>query len=153
LTREEAHVIEQCPFRQFIFADRVGMMNTLPPTEKVQQLVRITLQGVIGEAAKGLVIEIPIDPVNLTSGCLLDDAINGNGSVEKRVREGRERSWSSRLQQRLKLASSATLHEEAIGIVCRRHLYSTGRYSFCPETARKILCRARTTVIGVGIER
>jgi hypothetical protein len=59
-------------------------MNTLPPTEKVQQLVRITLQGVISETAKGLVIEIPIDPVNLTFGCLLDDAIRATGLFRRR---------------------------------------------------------------------
>src|ERR1044071_6098178 len=51
------------------------MMNTLPPTEKVQQFVRITLQGMISEAANGLVIEILIDPANLASGRLHDDAI------------------------------------------------------------------------------
>jgi hypothetical protein len=52
LTGLESHIVEQCRFGEGIFGDRVGVMNTLPPTEKVQQLVRITLQGTFGQAAK-----------------------------------------------------------------------------------------------------
>ena len=81
LTRLESHIVEQCRFREGIFGDRVSAMNTLPPTEKVQQLVRITSQGMISQAAKGLVIEIPIDPVNLTSCCLHDDAVRASCRV------------------------------------------------------------------------
>ena len=81
LTGLESHIVQQCRFGEGIFGDRVGVMNTLPPTEKVQQLVRITLQGMIRQAAKGLVIEVLIDPVNLTSCRLLDDAIRTSCGV------------------------------------------------------------------------
>src|ERR1700734_761283 len=81
LTRQESHIIEQCRFREGIFSDRVRAMNTLPPTEKVQQLVGIALQGMISEAANGLVIEVLIDPVNLTSCCLHDHAVRTSRGV------------------------------------------------------------------------
>src|SRR5260370_40606785 len=58
-------------------------MNTLPATEKVQQLVRITAQGVVREAAEGFVVEIVIDPANLTSCCLHDDAIRATCLVRR----------------------------------------------------------------------
>src|SRR5260370_40175148 len=77
-------------------------MNTFPPTEKVQQLVRITSQGVVREAAKGFVIEVLIDPANHTSCRLYDDAIwassrvgGGLGSNTKRhARAASSRAWN-----------------------------------------------------------
>src|SRR5260370_41994420 len=79
-------------------------MNTLPPTEKVQQLVRITFQGVIRQAAKSLVIEILINPIDLTSCRLYDDAIGascrvGGGLVKntkRHVRAASSRDWNWR---------------------------------------------------------
>ena len=99
LTGLESHIVEQCRFGEGIFGDGVGVMNTLPPTEKVQQLVRITFQGIICQAAKGLVIEILIDPVNLTSCRLHDDAIRASclivgGLVNHTKRHGRAASSS-----------------------------------------------------------
>src|SRR5713101_3377976 len=104
LTRLESHIVQQRRFGECIFSDRVGVMNTLPPTEKVQQLVRITFQGIIRQAAKGLVIEILIDPVNLASCRLHDDAIRascliGGGLVKNTKRHGRaasSRNWNWR---------------------------------------------------------
>ncbi len=78
LTGLESHIVQQCRFGECIFVDCVCVMNTLPPTEKVQQLVRISFQGIIRQAAKGLVIEILIDPVNLASCRLHDDAIRAS---------------------------------------------------------------------------
>src|ERR1700682_1531451 len=74
-------------------------MNALPPTEKVQQLMRIAFQGAIGQTAKGLVIEILIDPVNLTPCPLHDDAIGtsclvGGRLVKNVKRHGRAASNS-----------------------------------------------------------
>jgi len=99
LTGLESHIVQQCRFGECTFVDRVGVMNTLPPTEKVQQLVRITFQGIICQAAQGLVIEILIDPVNLTSGGLHDDAIRASclivgGLVDHTKRHGRAASSS-----------------------------------------------------------
>src|SRR5713101_5542779 len=75
-------------------------MNTHPPTEKVQQLVRITFQGAIRQAAKGLVVEILIDPVNLTPRILHDDAVRASylvsgGLVKNTKRHGRAASNSA----------------------------------------------------------
>jgi len=81
LAGQESHVIEQCRFGKFIFGDRIGVMNTLPPAEKVQKLVRVTLQGMISEAANGLVVEIPTDPVNLTACCLHNHAVRTSRGV------------------------------------------------------------------------
>jgi hypothetical protein len=62
-------------FREGVLGDRVSVVNTLPPPEKVQQLVRIGSKGGVGQAAKHFVIEILVDPVNLTAGGLLNNAI------------------------------------------------------------------------------
>src|SRR3954468_609749 len=51
------------------------MVNTLPPPEKVQQLMRIRSQRRVGQTAKGLIIEVLVDPFDLTAGGLLDNAI------------------------------------------------------------------------------
>src|SRR5260370_37336772 len=75
-------------------------MNTVPPTEKVQQLVRITAQRIIREAAKSFVIEVLVDPANLTSCGLHDDAIGaaclvGGGQVNDTKRHGSAASSSN----------------------------------------------------------
>jgi hypothetical protein len=53
----------------------------------------------------------------------------------------------------LELASLAAFDEEAVRIVPSGQLNSTGLYSLCPETARKMLRGAWATAIGVGVER
>ena len=47
----------------------------LAEVEKVQQFVRISAQGSVGQAAKGFVVEVLVDPVNLTPGRLFDNPI------------------------------------------------------------------------------
>src|SRR5260370_4097177 len=49
-------------------------MNTFPPAEKVQQVLRIASEGEVGGAAEAFVIQIAIDPFDLAAGDLLDDA-------------------------------------------------------------------------------
>src|SRR5258708_9278761 len=71
----ESHIAQQCRFGECIFVDRVGVVNALPPAEKVQQLMRIGFEGDIRQAAKGLVIEILIDPVDLAPRLSHDDAV------------------------------------------------------------------------------
>ena len=75
LTRLESHIVQQRRFGEGIFVDGVGVVNALPPTEKVQQLVRITVQSGICQTAEGLVIELLIDPADLASGGLNAEAI------------------------------------------------------------------------------
>ena len=48
----ESHIVQQCRFGECIFGDRVGVVNALPPAEKVQQLVRIASQGGVRQAAE-----------------------------------------------------------------------------------------------------
>ena len=45
LTGLEAHIVQQCRFGEGIFGNVTGVMNTLPPAEKVQQVVRIECAG------------------------------------------------------------------------------------------------------------
>ena len=61
------------------------MVNTLPPPEKVQQLVRIGSQGGVGQAAEHFVVEVLVDPVNLTAGGLFDNAIRAAHMVVGRL--------------------------------------------------------------------
>ena len=71
----ESHIVEQCRFGERTRADLISMVNTLPPPEKVQQLVRVGSQSCVGQAAQGFVIEILVDPFDLTAGQLLDNAV------------------------------------------------------------------------------
>ena len=79
--------------------------------------MRIASQGGVGQAAKGFVIEILVDPVDLAAGRLLDDAIRASCMVVGGLGELRGRSSPRRLQQRLELARIAALDKEAVGIV------------------------------------
>jgi hypothetical protein len=60
-------------------------MNTLPPPQKVQQLVGICSQGGVGQAAEHFVVEILVDPVNLAAGGLFNDAIRAVHMVVRRL--------------------------------------------------------------------
>ena len=79
--------------------------------------MRIGAQGGVGQAAEHLVIEIPVDPVHLTAGRLLDDAIRAARMVVGGLVNYAERHASRRLQQRLKLTRIAALDKEAVRIV------------------------------------
>src|SRR5579872_2288265 len=75
LTGLESHIVQHCRFGEGVFGDYISVVNTLPPPEKVQQLVRIGSQGGVGQAAEHFVVEVLVDPVNLTAGGLFNDAI------------------------------------------------------------------------------
>src|ERR1700693_6120172 len=49
-------------------------MNTLPPANKVQQVVSVDAQGLVRQAAHVLAVQITIDPADLPAGVLFDDA-------------------------------------------------------------------------------
>src|SRR5260370_39839108 len=78
-------------------------MNTFPPAEKVQQVLRIASQGEVGDAAEAFVIQIAIDPFDLAAGGLLDDAeraacvISGgwvnDTDFHGRAASSRDRNW------------------------------------------------------------
>ena len=76
----ESHIVEQCRFGESIFGDLIGVVNTLPPAEKVQQLVRIGSQGV-SASGEGFRNRGTVDPVNLTAGGLFDNAIRASHMV------------------------------------------------------------------------
>jgi hypothetical protein len=48
MTGLETHIFQQCRFGEGIFGYRVSVVNTLPPPEKVQQLVRVCSQDSVG---------------------------------------------------------------------------------------------------------
>jgi hypothetical protein len=85
LTGLESYIVQQRRLGEGIFDDDVSVVNTLPPPEKVQQLVRISSQGGVGQAAEHLVVEILVDPVNLTAGGLFDNAIRASHMVVGRL--------------------------------------------------------------------
>jgi hypothetical protein len=94
----ESHIVQQGRFGEGIFGYRVSMVNTFPPPEKVQQFVRICSQGGVGQAAEHLVVEVLIDPGNLTAGGLVDNAIRTSHVVVGRLvnhAEGHHRAASS----------------------------------------------------------
>ena len=81
----KSHIVEQCRFGESIFGDLIGVVNTLPPAEKVQQLVRVGSQSSVGQTAKGFVIEVLVDPFNLTAGRLLDNAVRAADMIVRRL--------------------------------------------------------------------
>jgi len=52
----ESYIVEQCRFGEGVFGDLIGVVNTLPPAEKVQQRVRIGSQSCVGQTAKSFVV-------------------------------------------------------------------------------------------------
>src|SRR4030095_6609270 len=64
----ESHIVEQRRFGEIVFGDHIGVVNTLPPAKEVQQLVCVGSQSGVGQTAKGFVVEVLVDPVNLTAG-------------------------------------------------------------------------------------
>ena len=79
--------------------------------------MRISSQGRVGQTAKGLIIEVLIDPSDLTAGRLLDNAVGAVGMVVGGLGKLRGKSSSCCLQQQLKLAGIAVLDEEAVRIM------------------------------------
>ena len=87
----ESHIIEQRRFGESIIGDLIGVVHTLPPSEKMQQRVRVGSQSCVGQTAKGFVIEVMVDPVDLTAGRLFDDAIRAADMVVRALGNYAER--------------------------------------------------------------
>ena len=69
----ESHVVQQSGLGERILGNGIGVMNTFPPTEKVQQVLCIAAEREVGHAAEAFVIQIAIDPIDLAARGLLDD--------------------------------------------------------------------------------
>src|SRR6266705_304335 len=69
----EAHIFQERGFDKVAFANVAGVMNTLPPADKVQQVVGVDAQARVCQTANIFAIQITIDPANLAAGALLDD--------------------------------------------------------------------------------
>jgi hypothetical protein len=71
----ESHVVQQGGFGERIFGNGIGAMNIFLPTDKAQQVLRITAEREVGHAAEAFEIQIAIDPIDLAARGLLDDPI------------------------------------------------------------------------------
>jgi hypothetical protein len=69
----KAHIVQQRRFGKITFTNVAGVMNTLPPPEKVQQVMSIDAQGYVSQAAHVLAVEIAVDPSDLPACSLFDD--------------------------------------------------------------------------------
>src|SRR5215469_3732387 len=69
----EAHIIQQRGLLKVTFPNVAGVMNTLPPANKVQQVVSVGAQSSVRQTANIFTIQVAIDPANLAAGDLLDD--------------------------------------------------------------------------------
>ena len=69
----EAHIIQERRFGKVTFPNVAGVMNTLPPADKVQQVVSVDAQGRVRQAADVLAVQVTIDPADLPAGGLFDD--------------------------------------------------------------------------------
>src|ERR1035437_8091326 len=100
----ESHVVQQGGLGERIFRNRIGVMNTFPPTDKVQQVLRITSEREVRYAAEAFEIQIAIDPIDLAARGLLDDAeraacvIGGRlvNDTEFHGRAASSRDWNCR---------------------------------------------------------
>ena len=68
----EAHVIEQSRLGEVRGRDFARVMNALPPAHKVQQAVRVAVEGLVCEATHIVAVQVPIDPCNTVAGGSLD---------------------------------------------------------------------------------
>jgi hypothetical protein len=80
----ESHIVQQSRFGEGVFGDYVRVVNTLPPSEKVQQFVRLGSQGNVGQATEHFVVEVLVDPFDLTAG-LLDNAVRASHMIVGRL--------------------------------------------------------------------
>src|SRR5260370_29044942 len=66
----EAHIIQERGLAKVTFLNIAGVMNTLPPANKVQQIVSIGAQGGVRQAANIFAVQVTIDPAHLPAGLL-----------------------------------------------------------------------------------
>jgi hypothetical protein len=70
----KSDVIQQHGFAKITFRDVTGMVNTRPPTDKVQQVVSIKSEALVRQSAYVLAIQVTIDPTNSAARLLFDNA-------------------------------------------------------------------------------
>ena len=131
----EPHIVQERRFGKVTFGDVAGVMNALPPADKVQQVVSVTAQGLVRQAADVLAVQITIDPADLPAGGLFDNANRALCVAGGRAGRSHGTSWLSGLQQRLELLRVAALDEEAVGIVALGQRDLASSYALFPETS------------------
>src|SRR6266581_257775 len=67
----KAQVIQQSRLGEVRLCDVAGVMRTLPPANKVQQVVSVDAQTRVGQAADILAVQVTIDPTDSEAGGLL----------------------------------------------------------------------------------
>src|SRR5258708_8360145 len=65
----ESHVVQQSGLGERILGNGIGVMNTFPPTEKVQQVLCIAAEREVGHAAEAFVIQIAKSRPRETAAC------------------------------------------------------------------------------------
>src|SRR5207244_4033831 len=68
-----SHLSQTIVSNQVTFPKVAGEMNTLPPANKVQQVVSADAQGGVRQTANIFAIQVTIDPADSPAGGLLDD--------------------------------------------------------------------------------
>jgi hypothetical protein len=77
----ELHIIQEGRLGQVTFGYVAGMMKTLPPANKMQQVVSVDSQRGIRHTADILAVQVTIDPADLPAGFVLDHAQRTLGGV------------------------------------------------------------------------
>jgi hypothetical protein len=69
----EAHIIQERGLGKVAFPNVAGVTHTLPPADKVQQVVSVSAQGGVRQTANLFAVQVTIDPANPLAGTRLDD--------------------------------------------------------------------------------
>jgi len=69
----EAHIFQERGLGKVAFPNVASVTNTLPPADKMQQVVSVSAQGGVRQAANIFAVQVTIDPANSLAGGLLDD--------------------------------------------------------------------------------
>src|SRR4051794_39343857 len=70
----KSDVLQQYRFGKIAFRNVTSMVNTRPPTDKVQQVVSVETQALVRQAAHVLAIQVTIDPTDFVARLLFDNA-------------------------------------------------------------------------------
>ena len=129
-----SQIVPQRRFVKVPFGHVAGVMHTLPPAEKVQQVVSIDAQGRVRQAADVLAVQITIDPADFPTGGLFDDTNRTLCRHGRLAGRGRGTSWPGGLQKRLELARVTALDEEGVRIVALGQHDAARFHALRPET-------------------
>ena len=115
----ETDIFEESRFGKCLFGDGIGLVNTDPPAEEVQQVKRVAAESRLGQTSNTLPVEETIYPDRLVPRLVLHDAVRALRGFGMRLgRPGR--SWTSSLQQTLELVGITALDEETVRVVSSR---------------------------------